>query len=276
MTERAPRGIEQLVELMARLRDPQTGCPWDLKQTWASLVPHTLEEVYELADAIEKNDAAKVREELGDYLFQAVFYARIAEEAGLFNFDDAAAAIVAKLLYRHPHVFPDGSLESRRDPGVVPETDDIKATWEALKQDDRRERDEHSALDDVPMALPALQRAQKLQKRASNAGMDWSEVSGVYDKLAEEVDELREAAQNDDADAVGHELGDILFCCVNLSRHYGFSAEQVLRAANARFEQRFRAVETELAIDGRAMSALDEAELDAAWERAKQRLRDAH
>jgi nucleoside triphosphate diphosphatase len=262
-------GIPELLELMRRLRDPQTGCPWDIGQDHVSLVPHTLEEVYELADAVARSDFAQMRDELGDYLFQAVFYAQIAAEQQRFDFDDVTHAIVEKLLRRHPHVFPDGTLASRREPGQTPETAAIKSTWERLKQDDRAQRAMSSVLDDVPMALPALQRAEKLQRRASGMGFDWSEWRGVLLKLDEEREELLAAAATGDLDACEDELGDLLFCCVNLARHLGVNAELALRRANLKFETRFRAIEEQLRARGLSMQDCDLQLLDSLWDEAK-------
>ena len=271
----ARHGIGDLLELMRRLRDPQTGCPWDLKQDHASLLAHTLDEVYELADAVERADLAQLRDELGDYLFQAVFYAQIAAEQGAFDFEDVTDAIVKKLLRRHPHVFPDGTLASRREPGSVPDTREIKATWEKIKQADRRGRELGSVLDDVPLALPALARAEKLQRRAASAGFDWASWEGVVGKLEEELAELREAAGGEDALAREEELGDLLFCCVNLARHLGVNAENALRRANIKFESRFRGVEEEIASRGLALEDCDIGVLDRAWDEVKARERGA-
>lgn len=266
-------GIEDLLELMRRLRDPQTGCPWDLKQDHASLLAHTLEEVYELADAVERGDFAQMRDELGDYLFQAVFYAQIAEEQGHFDFGDVADAIVGKLLRRHPHVFPDGTLASRRDARETPQTGAIRETWERLKAADRRERALGGLLDDVPLALPALQRAEKLQRRAASAGFDWADWRGVVVKLEEELEEIRVAAHGEDLAAREEELGDLLFCCVNLARHLGVNAENALRRANRKFEDRFRGVEEEIGRRGLALADCDLALLDGVWEEVKARAR---
>lgn len=267
--------IGDLRELMRRLRDPETGCPWDLEQDHASLLEHTLEEVYELADAVERRDSAQMRDELGDYLFQAVFYAQIAAERGEFDFDDVTDGIVRKLLRRHPHVFPDGTLASSRDPGSAPQTHEIKATWERLKEEDRRGRELGAILDDVPTALPALQRAEKLQRRAASAGFDWASWDGVVEKLAEELGEVCEAARGDDARAREDELGDLLFCCVNLARHLGVNAENALRRANRKFETRFRAVEEEIRRRGLAIGDCELALLDSVWDEVKARSRGA-
>jgi nucleoside triphosphate diphosphatase len=266
-------GIEDLLELMRRLRDPQTGCPWDLEQDHASLLAHTLEEVYELADAVERGDFAQMRDELGDYLFQAVFYARIAEEQGRFDFGDVTDAIVGKLLRRHPHVFPEGRLASRRGDGAAPDTGEIRANWERIKAEDRRGRELGGILDDVPLALPALQRAEKLQRRAASEGFDWSDWKGVVEKLEEELAEVRDAAAGGGQSAREEEIGDLLFTCVNLARHLGVNAENALRRANRKFEERFRGVEEEVRRRDLAMGDCDAALLDGIWEEVKGRMR---
>jgi nucleoside triphosphate diphosphatase len=263
-------GIQDLLELMRRLRDPEGGCPWDLAQTPQTLLRHTLEEVYEFADAVERHDVAAMRDELGDYLFQAVFYAQIAAENRQFDFTDITHAIVGKLLKRHPHVFPDGNLHSRRAAGEEPDVADIKRNWEDSKQQDRSARAQHAVLDDVPLALPALQRAEKLQKRAAGVGFDWREWRGVFAKLQEETGELEVALQGNDTGAVAEELGDLLFTCVNLARHLGVDPEGALRRANSKFEKRFRTLENALAERGLRPQDCDEHVLDAAWNRAKQ------
>ena len=261
--------MDELIELMRRLRDPQTGCPWDLQQDWRSLLPHTLEEVYELVDAIERDDIPQVRDEIGDYLFQAVFYAQIASEKGWFDFTDVSQAIVAKLLKRHPHVFPDGTLASRRDPGVQPENGQIKETWENIKQRDREGRALHGILDDVPVALPALQRAEKLQKRAARSGFDWPDWRGPLAKLHEEIAEVEQAVASGERSACEDELGDLLFSCVNLARHLQLCPETALRRGNAKFESRFRAMERALAARGMCVDQCDAGMLDAAWNASK-------
>ena len=222
---------------------------------------------------MERGDAVAVRDELGDYLFQAVFYAQIAAERGLFDFDDAADAIVAKLLRRHPHVFPDGTLASRRPAGEVPDSADIRARWEAIKTQDRRERAQHGALDDVPLALPALQRAARLQKRAAGVGFDWDAVEGVLAKIEEEIGELRAAMTGPSAAEQAEEFGDLLFACVNLARHLGLDPELALREANTKFETRFRRMEQAAGAQGRTLRACDAAALDALWNAAKRALR---
>ena len=262
-------GIEDLRELMRRLRDPQSGCPWDLRQDHASLLEHTLEEVYEFADALARADDAAMRDELGDYLFQAVFHAQVAAERGAFDFGDVTDAIVAKLLRRHPHVFPDGTLGARRDPQARVEVHEVRADWERAKQEERGRRALHGVLDDVPLALPALPRAAKLQRRAAAVGFDWPEVSGVIAKLHEEIAELEQARAGADAVAIADELGDLLFSCVNLARHLGVDAESALRQANAKFEARFRALEQEVRRRGLAWEDCSEGVLDAIWEAVK-------
>ena len=262
--------MDDLIAVMRRLRDPDTGCPWDLQQDFRSLVRHTLEEVYELVDAIEHGDSGQVRDELGDYLFQAVFYAQIAEEDGLFSFGEVVSGIVGKLLRRHPHVFPQGTLESSRSAQLALDSSEIHEQWETIKDDDRRARELHSRLDDVPRALPAMQRAEKLQRRAARAGFDWNHWRGVVEKVQEEIEELTLAAEQGDASGCEEELGDLLFSCVNLARHLGVDAEVAMRGANAKFERRFRDMEAELAARGLRPEDCDLATLDDLWEAAKQ------
>ncbi len=265
-------GFADLRELMRRLRDPETGCPWDLAQDARSLVRHTLEEAYELADAVERGEPEEVRDELGDYIFQAVFYAQIAAERGDFDLDDVSDAIVRKLLRRHPHVFPDGTLASVRAPGPIPDTAGIRERWESIKQEDRHARARFGALDDVPANLPALARAEKLQRRAAREGFDWQHRDGVLEKLDEEVAELVEAMQAGDTKACEDELGDLLFTCVNLARHLGVDAESALRHASAKFERRFRAMESVVGERGEALAGREPEGLDALWREAKVRV----
>jgi ATP diphosphatase len=263
--------VTQLLQIMERLRDPARGCPWDLQQSFASIAPHTLEEVYEVIDAIETGDMHQVQGELGDLLFQVVFYAQLGQEQGLFDFNSIAAGIGAKLLHRHPHVFPGARLE---DAGAAPDisADQVVVNWEAIKAEERARKQggkPASVLDDVPLALGALLRAAKLQKRAAGQGFDWRDSDGPFAKIDEEVGELKEALAASDQAAVEDEFGDLLFTLVNLSRHLDVNPETALRAANRKFEQRFRAMEALLRAEGRDMKALSEAELDEYWNKAK-------
>jgi ATP diphosphatase len=264
--------LDDLLHLMARLRDPQHGCPWDLKQNYASIVPHTLGEAYEVADTIERGDFAHLPGELGDLLFQVVYYSQLAREEGRFDFAQVIDGITSKLIRRHPHVFADGDLYGAVD---VPKLDEaaVKQRWEAIKAEERAEKaaapEQLSLLDDVPTALPSLSRAIKLQKRAAQVGFDWPEALPVVDKVREELDEVLEAMSENDADAIAEEIGDLLFVVSNLARHLKVEPESALRAANAKFERRFRFIEQALRDAGRNMEdcALDE--LDALWGEAK-------
>ncbi|HLV78294.1 MAG TPA: nucleoside triphosphate pyrophosphohydrolase [Marinobacter sp.] len=272
--------LDDLRTLMARLRDPDTGCPWDTRQTFASIVPHTIEEAYEVADAIEQGDPGQIRDELGDLLFQVIFYARMGEEDGWFDLDAIVDNLVCKLLRRHPHVFPEGTLESRIDPDNRPDEAWIKESWERIKAEERAARpggtDDGpvSRLDGVARALPAIARAEKLQRRAARHGFDWPDIGPVFDKLHEEIDELKEAWQHaqagtGDADAVEDELGDLLFVCVNLARFMKVNPEQALKRTNRKFELRFRAIERILAGEGRDMDEESLEALDAIWQQVK-------
>ena len=265
----APRpGLEGLLELMARLRDPEGGCPWDLEQTFATIAPHTIEEAYEVADAIDSGNMAHLKDELGDLLFQVVFYAQMARERGDFDFHDIAAAITEKMLRRHPHVF--GTQTG------VKTAEDQTVNWEALKEQERRQKAEdagtrHGTLDDVSRGLPALLRAAKLQKRAARVGFDWADARGVFEKFAEEMQELEAEldAKTLDKSALEHELGDVLFTCVNLARKLDLDPEAALRHANARFESRFGHIERALWADGREVANAELEELDRLWQAAK-------
>lgn len=273
-----PNAIAKLLQVMAMLRDGAHGCPWDLEQTIASLAAYTLEEVYEVVDAIEKNDMAQLTEELGDLLFQVVFYAQIASEEKLFTFDDIATAITDKLIRRHPHVFPAGELESF---GSVTDISaaQVSVNWEAIKQAERDAKHRHngselpeaaaSILDDVPRAMPALERARKLQSRAANVGFDWTELQPVLAKLKEEIAEFEQAVASEGRERVEQELGDILFAVVNLARHTEVAPEMALRGANQRFEERFRWIEGELRARGKQPAEVGLTELDSLWEAAK-------
>jgi ATP diphosphatase len=250
--------VTRLLALMQRLRDPLDGCPWDREQTPASLVRHTLEEAYEVADCIEREDWEALPAELGDLLFQVVFQAQIGAEEGRFDFDGIVERLIDKLTRRHPHVFGDEPVLD-----AAAQT----ARWEQIKAAERGSAS--STLDDVPAALPALTRATKLQQRAARVGFDWPALPPVRAKLSEETTELDAALASGEATAIAHELGDVLFSCVNLARHLGLDAEAALRDANRRFETRFRAIEHAAAARGRSVADLDAAALDALWEEAK-------
>jgi ATP diphosphatase len=254
--------IDRLRAIMATLRDPERGCPWDREQTWATIAPHTLEEAYELADAIERGDVAHVRDELGDLLFQVVFQARIAEERGLFDFDSVAAAISDKLERRHPHVFGDATVGSAAEQ---------TRAWEEHKAAERRAAGSAvGALDGVALGLPALTRAAKLGRRAAGAGFDWSRAADVLAKIDEECRELEGALEGGEASAVEEELGDLLFSIAQFARHAGVDPEAALRSANAKFERRFRRMESWLAEQGRAPDDATADELETLWAKAKQ------
>ena len=264
--------LDDLLHLMARLRDPQHGCPWDLKQNYATIVPHTIEEAYEVADAIERGDFDHLPGELGDLLFQVVYYSQLAREEGRFEFAQVVDAITTKLIRRHPHVFPDGDLYGAVDVAKLEEAA-VKQRWEEIKAEERAEKaatpEQLSLLDDVPAALPSLSRAIKLQKRAAQVGFDWPEALPVVDKVREELGEVLEAMSENDSEAISEEIGDLLFVVSNLARHLKVDPETALRAANAKFERRFRFIEQALREAGRSMEdcALDE--LDALWGEAK-------
>lgn len=274
--------IDDLKVLMARLRDPETGCPWDTKQTFRSIVPHTLEEAHEVADAIEREDYGNLKDELGDLLFQVIFYSQIGAEEGRFSFDAVVDNLVRKLVRRHPHVFPEGTLESRIDPDNRPDEAWIKESWERIKAEERAKKQAEdtaaaalpSRLDGIARALPGMVRAEKLQKRASRHGFDWPDVGPVFDKLHEEIDELKEAWQaaesgQGDHDAVEDELGDLLFVCVNLARFMKVNPEQAIGRTNHKFEARFRAIEQVLEREGRSFDAETLEALDEIWQSVK-------
>lgn len=256
--------IERLIEVMERLRHPEEGCPWDRQQTFATIAPYTLEEAYEVADAIAREDVAELREELGDLLFQVVFHAQMAREAGQFDFADVVAAIVDKMTRRHPHVFGDVEIADAAEQTRRWETQ--KAAERAAKSAGRLP----SVLDGVAVALPALTRAEKLQKRAARVGFDWPDIAGVLDKVQEELAEVEaELATAAAPTAVAEEIGDLLFAVVNLARHAGVEAETALRGANLKFERRFHAVEQALAAQGKRPEQASLEEMDALWERSK-------
>jgi len=270
--------IDRLIVIMTMLRDKQHGCPWDLEQSIKSLLPYTLEEVYEVADAIENNDLVELEDELGDLLFQVIFYAQIAKEQGAFDFQDIAAASSSKLLRRHPHVFPDGDMKKFGIPQNI-SADQVVVNWEAIKEVEREEKRKkggkkasqqlESLLDDVPRALPAMERARKLQKRAAQVGFDWAGIGPVLEKLKEEVQEFEEALAGGDAERMSDELGDVLFAAVNLARHSKIEPEVALRSANRRFEVRFKWIEVALTAKGRSLKEASLEELDMLWDEAK-------
>lgn len=250
--------IQRLLNIMSRLRDPQGGCPWDLKQTYATIVPYTLEEAYEVADAIARESFDELKDELGDLLFQVVFYAQMAKEQGRFEFDDCVAAICDKLERRHPHVFGDVSADN---------AEAVLKNWEALKSAERKDVGQHSVLDNIPQAMPALSRAYKLQKRCANVGFDWPDVQGCWDKVKEEIIEVEQCESG--SEELAEELGDLMFALVNVVRKHKLDPEAVLRAANSKFEKRFRAVEQALAEQGKSPEQSDLAEMDALWNKVK-------
>jgi ATP diphosphatase len=251
------RDIAALLAIMKTLREPG-GCPWDREQNFATIAPYTIEEAYEVASAIEEQDFKSLPGELGDLLFQVVFHARMAEEAGLFDFGDVVEAVTAKMIRRHPHVF--GGEDAKAS------ADDQKAYWEALKVEERKTKAQHGVLDDVPSALPALLRAEKLQKRASSVGFDWNNAELVIDKIAEEAREVAQAQTQAERE---EEMGDLLFVVANLARHLKVDPETALRAANAKFTRRFRHIEAALATRGSSPGAASLKEMEALWQEAK-------
>ena len=275
-----PSPIDQLRNIMRQLRDPETGCAWDLAQNFKSIAEFTLEEAYEVVDAIERDDIEDLKDELGDLLLQVVFHAQMASEQDLFNFDDVAQAISDKMLRRHPHVFGDVVFETEHE---------LKASWEAIKAEERRQKlaRQHvafhkldveqppqpvSALDGIAPNLPALKRADKTQKRAARVGFDWPDINPVWDKLAEEATEVREAIDTGEQDSIEDEIGDLLFTVVNLARHAGIDSEAALRRASLKFERRFRDVELQAAGANKTLVNMQLSELDALWDKAKERM----
>lgn len=270
MTDPTPPSdpVEKLLWVMNRLRDPDGGCPWDLEQTFVTIVPHTIEEAYEVADAIESEDWAAIPDEIGDLLFQVVFYAQLAKEEGRFDFHTIANGIAEKMIFRHPHVFG-----GEKGPDTA---DDQVSAWEALKAQERANKGQtattapKSALDGVARALPALTRAYKLQKRAARVGFDWDDATGALDKIDEEIKELRdELCPDADADRLEDELGDLLFSCVNVARKLGVDPEQALRRGSKKFESRFRAIEDSLSADGKTVAETPLDDLDKRWNTVK-------
>jgi ATP diphosphatase len=259
------RDISRLIEIMAALRTPKTGCPWDLEQNFATIAPYTIEEAYEVADAIARNDLGDLEEELGDLLLQVVFHARMAQEQDAFDFGDVVEAITTKLIRRHPHVFGD---QHARDP------ESVKGLWDAIKAQEKKDKAARAkpvhegALAGVPVALPALTRALKLQSKASKVGFDWNDPRAVLRKIREEADEIEAALDRDDPSAAP-EVGDLLFAAVNLARHLDADPEALLRQTNRKFERRFSSIEQALATRGKAPQDATLAEMDALWDEAK-------
>jgi ATP diphosphatase len=267
--------IDRLLEIMARLRDPVSGCPWDVQQDFSSIAPYTIEEAYEVVDAIARNNLPQLKDELGDLLLQVVFHAQMAEEGGHFGFGDVVGAICGKMIRRHPHVFgPDGEPA---DPGQRLADPQLQTTrWEAIKLAERGPDADISALAGIAGGLPEWVRAEKLQKRAATVGFDWPDVGPVLAKLHEEIDEVRQELQREprDPQRLEEEIGDVLFVCVNLARHAGVDYGGALRRANLKFERRFRAMEAMAAAEGVHLRDLPLARQDAYWERAKRAEKD--
>lgn len=260
--DRASAALMRLVEIMARLRNPDGGCPWDLEQTHQSLAPYAIEEAYEVADAAERGDLADLRDELGDLLLQVVFHAQVAREAGGFDFADVAESVAAKMIRRHPHVFADA---------VISTASEQTASWEAIKENERHLKTESYSgiLSDVPIALPALTRAVKLSRRAARVGFAWPTVAEIMAKLDEETEELRVEIEAGDIDKAADELGDLLFVCANIARHLEIEPETALRAANAKFTRRFQYIEQALARKGQSPVDAGLAEMGVLWDEAK-------
>lgn len=253
-------GINRILEVMTALRTPETGCPWDLEQNFTTIAPYTIEEAYEVVDAIQRDDMADLKEELGDLLLQVVFHARMAEEQQLFDFNDVANAIADKMIRRHPHVFSDADAQT---------PDAVKQNWEEIKAAEKAEKGKpiESLMEDIPVALPGLSRGVKIQNRAAKLQFDWPDVEPVFDKLNEEIAEVREAIKADNHDAIEDEIGDVLFVVANIARHLKVDPEQAVRRTNEKFANRFRYLEQEVAKTGKDKFTL--AELDGFWEMAK-------
>jgi ATP diphosphatase len=292
--------LSDLTYLMQRLRDPESGCPWDIKQTFSSIVPHTIEEAHEVAEAIESSNWPHVEEELGDLLFQVIFYSQLGYEQALFDFPSVIDVLVTKLIRRHPHVFPKGDLQAKRDPDSCPSEAEIKAQWQVIKQQEKVLKAELSIesksdfktqltsqseistslelveyLKDIPKSLPALTRADKIQKSVSMRGFDWTEIQGVLDKVREELQEVEEEIEEADFQRLQHEVGDLLFASVNVARHLGINPEQALEQANRRFSERYSLVAESLAVKGRSLELgnsnhVSSDEMEQAWVEAKE------
>lgn len=292
--------LADLVYLMQRLRDPNTGCPWDIKQTFNSIIPHTIEEAHEVAEAIGNKDWPHVEEELGDLLFQVIFYSQLGDEQALFDFSSVIDVLVTKLIRRHPHVFPKGNLQAQRAPNSCPSEEEIKTQWQVIKAKEKSLKEEKvnkqsikqsikqgdqyiteqgkfeliEYLQDIPVSLPALTQADKIQKKVSLRGFDWTEISGVLDKVREELQEVEEEIELADTDRLTHEIGDLLFASVNVARHLGINPEQALGQANRRFSERYSIAANNLEQQGRALELgnsnnVGADEMEAAWQEAK-------
>lgn len=254
--------LNDLIKVMAKLRDPDGGCPWDLEQDFKSIAPYTIEEAYEVADAIDKGDMENLREELGDLLLQSVYHSQMASEEGLFTLEDVINDVTAKMIYRHPHVFGDSSAAS---------AEDVNAIWDEKKASEKK--DTQSALDGVPLALPALLRATKLQKKAAKTGFEWTDMSDILDKLDEEIAELREAIDQGSEAQQTDELGDVLFVLANMGRKLGINPEEALRQCNAKFERRFNGMEADLQQEYKMMNELTLDQMTQLWVKQKQKER---
>ncbi|MFC3150482.1 nucleoside triphosphate pyrophosphohydrolase [Litoribrevibacter euphylliae] len=285
MTDKPAYNLDDLIQLMDRLRDPETGCPWDIKQTFDTIVPHTLEEAYEVAEAIANQDWDELKKELGDFIFQAIFYSKLADEKGWFDFHDVIDGLVTKMLRRHPHVFPNGKLHSvsgDSDHGEEQASDNqltdevLHQQWDAIKAQEREtgskdQTSAPSAMDNITDGLPGLIKAWKLQKKAAKVGFDWDDLVGVKAQLISELKEVEEAT---DPDHIEEEIGDLLFCCVNLARHHGVHPETALIKANLKFEQRFRSMERLASERNQEFSVLGLQEKDLLWQDVKQQERE--
>lgn len=260
--------LQQLLQIMTRLRDPETGCPWDLEQDFSTIAPYTLEEAHEVADAIARGDMDNLREELGDLLLQVVFHAQMASEQGLFDFEQVAAGIADKMIRRHPHVFPDGRLDGET---VAIESREVVANWDAIKKAEKAAKGESHTriLDGITAGLPALTRAEKLQRKAGKVGFDWNDPRAVIAKIREELDEVEAELDNGTPAAQEEELGDLLFCVVNLARHLDLDSEMALKKANAKFERRFAHIEDRLGEQGIPFRSASLEEMEALWAEAK-------
>lgn len=253
--------------IMSRLRDPDGGCPWDLAQDYQSISSSTLEEAYELVDAIFDDDKQQIKEELGDVLFQVIFYSQLAKEESAFTVEEVIDYLCQKLLRRHPHVFPEGDINKRFDGNV--DVEQVKIEWERIKLQERAGKQQTGLLDDIPNALPALKRAQKMQKRASGVGFDWPDAVSAISKVEEELAELKEAITQGDQANIELEVGDLLFSCVNVSRLLKVNAEKAVMLSNRKFEQRFEYIEAQLTEQGKTLESASLVEMDELWEQAK-------